>query len=263
MFKIIKTQTRLKFAKWKIETFLSTNEVEFVIAHYHEEIDYLDFFPKNSKITIYHKGSKPIYKDIYQQYKNVEVINLPNMGRNPHTIFYHIIKNYEALSSITVFLPGSFNAINPYKMKKRFAKIFNKIVNILPMDYKGVFTSGSYRWWYHLNYFKKRRIERLIKEDFILDDYQSSNKENVKFNPSSKLEPAKIRPMGNWYKHYFGDKKYAPVDSMNSLFGVKKSSIKQHPIEKYKELISQFSEVKVAYELEHYVERLWPSIFMQ
>ena len=50
---------------------------------------------------------------------------------------------------------------------------------------------------------------------------------------------------------------------MHELFGVKKSSIKQHPIEKYKELISQFSEAKVAYELEHYVERLWPSIFMK
>ena len=263
MFKKIKTQTRLKFAKWKIETFLSTNEVEFVIAHYHEEIDYLDFFPKNSKITIYNKGSKPIDKDIYQQYKNVEVINLSNIGRNPHTIFYHIIKNYDELSSVTVFLPGSFNAINPYKMKKRFAKIFNKIVNILPVDYKGVFTSGSYRWWYHLSYFKKRRIKRLIKEDFTLDNYQSTNKQNVKFNPFSKLEPAKIRPMGNWYKHYFGDRKYAPVDSMHELFGVKKSSIKQHPIEKYEELISQFSEAKVAYELEHYVERLWPSIFMK
>ena len=90
MFKKIKTQTRLKFAKWKIEKFLSTNEVEFVIAHYQEKIDYLDFFPKNSKITIYHKGEKPINKLIYQQYKNVKIINIPNIGRNGHTIFYHI-----------------------------------------------------------------------------------------------------------------------------------------------------------------------------
>jgi len=148
-------------------------------------------------------------------------------------------------------------------MKKRFAKIFNKIVNILPMDYKGVFTSGSYRWWYHLNYFKKRRIERLIKEDFILEDYQSSNKENIKFNPSTKLEPAKVRPMGNWYKYYFGERKYAPVDSMNALFAVKKSSIHQHSIEKYKEIISQYSENEISYELGHYLERLFPSIFMK
>ena len=122
MFKRIKTQTRLKFAKWKIEKFLSINEVEFVIAHYNEKIDYLDFFPKNSKITIYHKGSEPIDKDVYQKYKNVEVINLSNIGRNPHTIFYHIIKNYNALSYVTVFLPGSFNAINPYKTKKKICK---------------------------------------------------------------------------------------------------------------------------------------------
>lgn len=263
MFKKIKTQIRLKFAKWKIERFLSINEVEFVIAHYQEEIDYLDFFPKNSKITIYHKGEKPINKIIYQQYKNVKIFDIPNIGRNGHTIFYHIVKNYNELSPITVFLPGSFNAINPYKTKKRFAKIVNKIVNFIPMDYKGVYTSGSYRWWYHLNYFKNLRIKRLIKEDFTLDYYQSTNQQNLKFNPSSKLEPAKIRPMGNWYKHYFGDRKYAPVDSMHELFGVKKSSIKQHSIEKYKELISQFSEAKVAYELEHYVERLWPSIFMK
>ena len=41
------------------------------------------------------------------------------------------------------------NSINPNKTKKKFAKNVNIIVNILPMDYKGVFTSGSYRWWYH------------------------------------------------------------------------------------------------------------------
>ena len=58
-----------------------------------------------------------------------------------------------------------------------------------------------------LNYFKNLRIKRLIKEDFTLDYYQSTNQQNFKFNPSSKLEPAKIRPMGNWYKHYFNELK--------------------------------------------------------
>ena len=263
MFKNIKTKARLKFAKWKIEKFLPNNEVEFVIAHFHEKINYLSFLPSNAKISIYNKGSDQIDKSVFKKHKNIEIINLPNVGRNPHTIFYHIIKNYNELSPITIFLPGSFNSINPYKTKKKFAKIVSKIVSILPVDYKGLYTSGSYRWWYHLKYFKEKKINLYIKENFVLDTYQSSNKENVKYNPSSRLEPAKIRPMENWYRHFFGMKEYAPVQSLHAMFGVKKSCILQHPIEKYKDIISQYSEINISYEIEHYLERLFPSIFMK
>ena len=164
---------------------------------------------------------------------------------------------------MTIFLPGSFNSPNPYKTKKKFAKILNKIVNIIPEDYKGIYTSGSYRWWYHLKYFKEKKINLYIEENFTLDSYQSSNKENVKYNPSSILEPAKIRPMGNWYKHFFGPRDYAPVQSLHAMFGVRKSCILQHPIEKYKDIISQYSKTEISYELEHYLERLFPSIFMK
>ena len=160
-------------------------------------------------------------------------------------------------------MPGSFNSINPYKTKKKFAKIFNKIATSFPADYKGVYTSGSYRWWYHLSYFKKNKIKKYINEKFVLEKYQSSNKENVKFNPSFKLMAAKIRPMGEWYKHHFKDRGYAPVESMQAMFALKKKCITQHPIDKYKEIISQYSEIKVSYELEHYLERLFPSIFMR
>ena len=69
--------------------------------------------------------------------------------------------------------------------------------------------------------------------------------------------------MGEWYKHYFGDRKYAPVDSLHALFAVKKPSITQHSIEKYKEIISQYSKTEVSYEVGHYLERLFPSIFMK
>ena len=119
MFKYIKTQIRLKCAKWKIEKLLPKNRIEFVIAHYNENIDYLNFFPKNSKITIYHKGETPIDKLIFNENKNIEVINLANVGRNPHTILYHIIKNYNNLYPLTFFLPGSFNSTNPYKTQNQ------------------------------------------------------------------------------------------------------------------------------------------------
>jgi len=113
MIKNIKTQARLKFAKWKIEKFLPNNEVEFVIAHFHEKIDYLDFLPSNAKISIYNKGKDKIESSILQKHKNVRIINLPNVGRNPHTVFYHIINNYDKLCPVTIFLPGSFNSPNP------------------------------------------------------------------------------------------------------------------------------------------------------
>jgi hypothetical protein len=47
-----------------------------------------------------------------------KIVNLPNVGKCDHTYLYHIINNYNNLSKILVFLPGSINMENKKNTKQ-------------------------------------------------------------------------------------------------------------------------------------------------
>ena len=61
-------------------------KTRIVVARYNEDIEWLNNY-KN--VIIYNKGEKVQTKH--------KVIELPNIGREAHTIFYHICENYENL----------------------------------------------------------------------------------------------------------------------------------------------------------------------
>jgi Protein of unknown function (DUF3431) len=68
--------------------------VEIVIAKYKEDVSWTQRLTQH--YTIYDKSNDPIFYSY----------RLPNIGREPHTYLYHIIKNYDNLADITVFLQG-------------------------------------------------------------------------------------------------------------------------------------------------------------
>ena len=64
----------LKYLKFKIETFVPKNTIEFIIAHYNESFEYLKYLPKNQIITIYYKGDKNlILPKLFVKYQNCEI----------------------------------------------------------------------------------------------------------------------------------------------------------------------------------------------
>jgi hypothetical protein len=69
---------------------------EIVISVYDREILWIDDIADNVKKTIYRKGNNQISK-----YNEIKISN--NVGRDVHTFFYHIVKNYDNLSDITFF----------------------------------------------------------------------------------------------------------------------------------------------------------------
>lgn len=73
--------------------------IEYVIAHYQENIDWVK--PYASQSSIYHKGKKK--KPAFPSYRWKK---LKNVGREGHTYLYHIVNNYRQLADITVFLQG-------------------------------------------------------------------------------------------------------------------------------------------------------------
>jgi Protein of unknown function (DUF3431) len=213
-------------------------EFELVIARYNEPLLWL-LEPPFDKIpnTIYNKGNN---NQFLINEHNKGVINLPNMGRESESYLQHVIRRYDSLAKVTLFLPGSLDS-NGNK--------FRKAVYILTH----LVSASTFIGIYH---------QPSIKDDlyeFTLDEWSSRTGENAKKNPEAKLTPSAIRPYGKWYQHHFKDL-ITHVAPYGGVFSVYYKDIRQHPIERYKTLIQDL-QVSSNPETGHYFERSWEAVF--
>lgn len=80
-------------------------KVDLVVARYSEDVRWLESIDINT--IIYNKGdSESIYSNIKNK-SNIKIINLPNIGRETHTLTKHIVLNYNNIADITIFLQGN------------------------------------------------------------------------------------------------------------------------------------------------------------
>jgi len=171
-----------------------------------------------------------------------QIINIENVGKNDHTYLYHIVENYTNLSNIIVFFPGSLNL--DYKKVK--AKII--LNNIIKSKYSIAYFVGHY----HPN----------IKEafyNFTLDNWETSDKNNLLLNNESALKKSEIRPYGKWFTYFFGNIQ-AHWTTMCGIFSIDKRDIIQHPVECYQKLLQTVNNHSNP-EAGHYIERSWCAIF--
>ena len=79
-------------------------ELQIVISRYNEDLEWLNVEPFTAdRYVIYNKGP---YSIECPQGTNCYVESLPNVGREGHAYLHHIIKNFDNLADVTVFLPG-------------------------------------------------------------------------------------------------------------------------------------------------------------
>jgi len=91
------------------------NNIKVVISRYNENIEWTE---KIENVIIYNKGDNINTKH--------EIKQLPNIGREGHSIFYHIYENYNSLDDFTVFLQGNpfdnspnlFQNLEPYLVNR-------------------------------------------------------------------------------------------------------------------------------------------------
>jgi len=72
--------------------------MEVVVARYHENVDWTRQI-QTASITIYNKG--------YDAPCGFNMIQLPNIGREGHTYYHHIVSRYDSLAEYTAFLQGN------------------------------------------------------------------------------------------------------------------------------------------------------------
>ena len=216
----------------------NNKRINLVISRYNENLEWLsEINEENFNIIVYNKG----INDNFIKLPNMTTINLDNVGRCDHTYLYHIINDYNNLSDITIFLPGSCNI--DYKMDKiknliRYIKEYNNAVFL------------------HTELFNN------VKNDlynFTLDEYVCADIQNKNLNPETKLELSEIRPFGKWYEYYFNDIIIHHITYFG-IFSVDKRDILQHSKEYYEYLIKQLSNSSNP-EVGHYFERAWCAVF--
>jgi hypothetical protein len=214
------------------------SDIEIVISRYNEKLEWLNEPHFNDfHYTVYNKG---VNRDFIK--KNVtQIIDLPNVGRCDHTYIYHIVNNYNNLSTITVFFPGSIDSMEHKK---------NNAIRILEniKKYKNAIFLGSY-------------VDDVKKhfENFVLDEWSCSDPKNMILNPEKKLCQALIRPFGKWFQFHFGNIKVTYY-CIHGILSVHKLDIIKHPITRYKKILAGVERHSNP-EVGHYIERAWGAIF--
>jgi len=215
---------------------LEKKNIELVISRYNEDLEWLNTEPFNKYSNIiYNKG----VNNKFITNNKTTTIKLKNVGRESESYLNHIIRNYNNLADITIFLPGSLDI--EYKNIKA-----TKLINEIEIHQDTVFIG------------KKHDNVKNELYDFKLDEYLSTGQNNKNINPEFKLELSKIRPFGRWYEHHFKhDIQYV---SYLGIIGISKQDILNHPKSYYEKLIKQLQNSSNP-EVGHYFERSWEAIF--
>jgi hypothetical protein len=128
-------RSQISYVSYKI--FKNNNKVfknndktyNIIIAKYNENLEWINYLDK-SNIIIYDKSNNPIENSISR----------PNIGRDPETFLYHIIKNYDNLPDYLIFLQGepfghfTYHDINKENLQNKIDELINSnLTSVSPL----------------------------------------------------------------------------------------------------------------------------------
>lgn len=205
---------------------------DIVIAHYKENIDWLDFLKADNINNIYLYTKNPEYKlsELLKKHDKIIHTYLPNIGRETQTYLYHCKEHYNQINNndFIIFLQG-----NPF---------FHRI------------TGETLLHW--LDEIKNNNIT--YTQNFYVDPIQQGlNNKRMKFW-GSPTEQSKYT-LEEWINVYI--KKNIDLNKnhkiyWNANFGILKKYISTRSIDEYNIVINnELSTINP--ECTHFMERLW------
>ncbi len=115
-----------------------------VVALFNEDPAWINEVPHDWDVFVYYKGDKPL------NLPRAKVIRLPNLGRESHSFFTHIVRHYENLADLTMFCQGRYADHTPlltdYLTKNTICEMDRKD-NPLSRPDKGYVALGKF--WLH------------------------------------------------------------------------------------------------------------------
>lgn len=112
-------------------------KIDLVVARYNEFLGWINNIDDHFNVIIYNKG-KTLTACNFK--RPVEIINVPNVGRESETYLRHIIKSYNGLADYTIFCQG-----DPFTHANNFERVLKNIrefVKTYPHFHMVPFTNG-------------------------------------------------------------------------------------------------------------------------
>tara|TARA_B100000989_G_C19527348_1_gene467661 strand:+ start:2944 stop:3651 length:708 start_codon:yes stop_codon:yes gene_type:complete len=203
-----------------------------IVSRYDEDICWLEEY-QDFNIYIYNKGENIKTK------LSEKVVNLPNVGRESHTWIYHIVKNYNNLDSVNIFLQGrvddlgvmAFSNPKDYLLKTKHFGFNASRYGIL----------GPIHWKKYVGIEKDKRYKVQWENGEI-----------------SRSE----RGFRDFAKTLFPKIPIFVATSYGGCFAVTNQKIKQYDLNFYKNILSILDKHSNPIE-GHFMERLWCYLFTE
>tara|TARA_B100001989_G_C24551861_1_gene475883 strand:+ start:25698 stop:26429 length:732 start_codon:yes stop_codon:yes gene_type:complete len=199
----------------------------------------------NYKPIVYNKGGLKINDPIFANVK------LPNIGLHTHSYLHHIVKNYENLSEVTIFILGS--AFRDIKKSRKAEWLLKNANNCKGFMAQHIWLTDKQEYEFELPYY-----DIFIYSKKLL----KANSKRIK----TQMVRADTVPLGKWIENKTNqkltNKKF--FRSSKCIFAVNKELILNKPLSYWENLysiIDKENEDVRNLEVIHYFERAWLILF--
>jgi hypothetical protein len=204
------------------------SRIELVVARFEEDLRWLKRVPPAIRITVYNKGSSNPLSDSLEGRTQLDVVSLPNVGREAHTYLMHLADRRSVLTPLTVFCQGK-----PFD----HAPDFHDRLEALEL---GDETPDPFLWYGFLD----ETDDPLGKRLFV---------------PWSKNPAREELKTGELYTALFGEKSPEWFHFRGGAqFSVSRRAVLKRPAEFYRRLLEHTASDPLA---AHALERFWDRIF--
>tara|TARA_B100000212_G_scaffold317287_1_gene272840 strand:- start:41279 stop:41986 length:708 start_codon:yes stop_codon:yes gene_type:complete len=207
-------------------------KTSIIVSRFNEDLSWIKEF-KEFKVIIYNKGK------LFKNENFDKIININNVGRESHTWLYHIVKNYDNLDDINIFLQGRIDDLgcmafsNPYKYIKK--------VNKYGFAASRYGIIGPLQWKWNIGIEKNKKY------------FDSWN--------NGEISKSKIG-FRKFAKQLFPNIPKIIATSYGGCFAIKREVIRKYDINFYSNLLEKLNTHKNPIE-GHYMERLWCYMFTE
>lgn len=204
--------------------------MQVVVSLYTENPNWILDIPDQWDVVVYMKSESLCVAGKLS--KRAQVIRLPNIGRESHSFFYHIVKNYHHLHDVSLFLQG-----NP----------FDHSLNILEiLDQKNI-----------------RKISQLVNQKMVSMNYAGicQNVWIEDINEMPKIKKWKLEGCQEiWSQVFSGNMPKNLRNMWGNQFAITRLLVQRFPLSFYQSILKKhYASDKLPWKL----EILLPEIYLQ
>jgi hypothetical protein len=209
-------------------------QLQIVIAHYNESLDWLKPYTQNC--NIYSKG-EPAPPSPYHHSQI-----LPNIGRETHTYLTYIVTNYTSLPPHLLFLQGNIHDINngtPAHTSLPLSSLISQILTLAPKSTLPIGLTHTFSSWSAIPYLPSWLQRR-----------------------GATLKRSHLTPGQFWERIFHSPPPKSVRFVQGACFGVTREAILGRPRGFWEGVLGYFEELnEVNPEEGHFMERFWWACF--